>query len=237
MNIVDNTLDKIITICYNYILSNALYMPVNFLILEASQPSDIIALKQGSLLEKQSTHNNLEVTHTMSNSEKKLGAMVEEFVGKTTAKAIPTSASLSFGFPETKRANVALHNMNDEQRIEFLKGVLEHWGNAVYNSSDRLKALEELHTIFGNTIDHIIGRRLMYTLTADGHQFRIWEGRPASITPGHVDSCGTGDVMHVSGSTEVVKKYVDAFISSRMDEKVILLPNGVKIWGFWWDWH
>lgn len=153
-----------------------------------------------------------------------LGAMVDEFAGQVVGSAVPTSVALYLAI---ERVRVALRNMGDDKRIEFLDGVLELWCNG--------KPLEDLHKIFGDKIDVLFGERLMYTLTADGQQFRCWYSGPGRISPNHVDSCGKGCLLDISGSPEVVRKYINALLSECYQEKAIKLPNGVKIFGFWWD--
>lgn len=167
-----------------------------------------------------------------------LGSMIEEFAGQTKEEPIPTAVALAWdGIPEVKRANVALSNMGDEKRIQFLNNMLRLWGGAFYNASDRSVKMVELRKIFGDKQDSTIGQSLIYTLTGNGKQFRCWYGMPGAIGREHCDSCGEGLLFGIYGPRESVKKYINAVLSDLERQFAITLPNDGVIYGFSWKYY
>jgi hypothetical protein len=162
-----------------------------------------------------------------------LSSMVEEFAGQT--KEEPTDVEFAWdGIPEVKRVNVALRNMDDEKRIQFLSNMLKLWNGAFYNASDRAAKMVELRKIFGGSMDDTIGLSLIYTVTGNGKQFRCWYGKPGAIGHEHCDSCGEGLLFGVYGTRASVNKYIDALLNDVQRQFAITLPNDGIIYGFSW---
>ena len=61
----------------------------------------------------------------------------------------------------------------------------------------------------GESVAKKMGDRFMYTLAADGRQFRCWYGLPGRVCLDHVDSMGEGILYQIVGDAELVRLYVD----------------------------
>ncbi|OHB24084.1 MAG: hypothetical protein A3F96_02380 [Parcubacteria group bacterium RIFCSPLOWO2_12_FULL_40_10] len=161
-----------------------------------------------------------------------LGAMLDAVVGKSGTPS-PTKVKLDWtAIPEVLRTNIALQNMGEDERLEFLKVLLDHWRGAWYNASDRESHMVQLRKVFGENTHEDIGSRLLYTLTADGRQFRCWNGIPGRMTKNHVDSCGASMVLEVVGEPTSINKYMFAILPHETRLNVVQLPNGTMIYGF-----
>jgi len=158
--------------------------------------------------------------------------MLKQFVGKSETPSVTKVRLAWTAIPEVQRANVALQNMGEADRLEFLKVLLDHWRGAWYNSSDREIHMTQLRKVFGENTREDIGSGLLYTLTADGRQFRCWNGIPGVISKNHVDSCGADLVLGVYGEPVNVKKYIVAILPPQTYSSAVQLPNGTMIYGF-----
>ena len=162
-----------------------------------------------------------------------LGAMLEAVVGKSGTLSVTKVVLEWTAVPEVKRANTALQNMAEADRLEFLKVLLDHWRGAWYNSSDREGHMVQLRKVFGENTHENIGSRLLYTLTASGRQFRCWNGIPGNMSRDHVDSCGEGLVLGVYGEPADVKKCILAILPPETYSSAVRLPDGTMIYGFY----
>lgn len=118
--------------------------------------------------------------------------------------------------------NKALEKADSAKKLELT--------TAIFRS--RYKWESESKEIFHeNAFEHGI---LMFTLTANGEQFRAWIEPPASIRTNHVDSMGRGVLLGVYGDPEEVHHYVLSILGAiDWPTRPATLPNGVKIYINW----
>ena len=166
-----------------------------------------------------------------------LGEVIDRFAIEAPKPPRPTTIEFWWGGPEIDRTSLALRNMDDDGRIAFLLKVCEIW-KASSKAETRPYSLEELHKVFGDKRDDVLGREIHFTLTANGKQFRCWHKLSGcAMRANHAESNGQGCLFSIVGEKASVKKYVDALTCDRTGcyERVIELPNGMKIWDLlWW---
>ena len=144
------------------------------------------------------------------------------------------TASVAYGVMRGKTLEIdqALKNANEEDRFSLAVNLFRLWFEA--GMCREQERLEEAKSVFGEIFEKHGGRYVMYTLTADRKQLRVWYGRPACMAPDHVDSCGHNLLFGVYGHPEVVQRYLKAFREiHNLDE--IRVPNGVLLYMHWSD--
>lgn len=126
--------------------------------------------------------------------------------------------------------NQALNRADEEERFTLAVDLFRLWFEAGIRREESRQ--EEAESIFGQVFSKHGRERLMYTLTADGQQLRVWYGLPGRMIPDHVDSCGRNLLFGVYGHTEVVEKYLRAFLEI-FEREEIRVPNGVRLYMDW----
>ena len=129
-----------------------------------------------------------------------------------------------------RSTNKALRFMNQAEQIEFLRIFLSLW----FDAHKRSDAMADLESVLGEGNREVIGRRLLYTISPNGEQLRCWEGIPGGISHEHVDSNGQGLVFSVLGTPDNVREVAGFILRPDTVERVVCLPNGAKIYGFFW---
>jgi len=135
----------------------------------------------------------------------------------------------------TDRFNSAFYNLKTSDAIGLLNDLIKLWRMCDISSDSRVKPLEEALKVFGKSFKHMIGRRLLFTLTADSLEFRCWYGIPGYITKNHFDSNAQGLLFHVRAESKLIAQYPKGLLDSETLDQAINLPNGTTIYGFRWD--
>jgi len=124
----------------------------------------------------------------------------------------------------------ALYNADEEERFSLTIDLFRLWIDASLRRDPDRKT--EAERVFGELFAEHGHRLVMYTVTADGQQLRVWHGRPAFMQPNHVDSCGENLLFSIVGHPEVVERYLNALCEiHRLQE--IQVPNGVRLYMHW----
>jgi hypothetical protein len=88
--------------------------------------------------------------------------------------------------------------------------------------------------IFGRNLEPFIGRRLLFTVTADKKELRCWYGIPDFIDECHVDSNAQGLLFWLRADEKVIRKYIYGLLDEETRECIFVLPNGTEIYGLMW---
>lgn len=121
-----------------------------------------------------------------------------------------------------QRINEALHNADEEERFRLATELFRIWAERG----------EEATEVFGEKFLQESRGRVMFSVTGDGQQLRVWHGLCGRINPGHVDSCGQNLLLDVSGDKEIIEKYLNAFCETWPLTEV-KVPNGVRLYMCW----
>lgn len=155
---------------------------------------------------------------------------IEQLTKKENGQPLSVVVNYGFTYEAVKKIDQSLQNTNEEERFSLAVDLFRLWFEA--GICDMKERQEEARSIFGQIFDEHNGKRLIYTLTADGKQLRVWYGCPALMEPYHVDSCGKDLLFGVYGHPKVVVRYLKAFCEIyELDE--IQVPNGVCIYMKW----
>jgi hypothetical protein len=133
--------------------------------------------------------------------------------------------------PGQKEINLAFRHGTIDQQANLMKELIDLWRNSK-RSAEAKEFFGEFYEKFNND------GRLIYTLTADGKQFRIWYGLPACMRKNHVDSCGRGLLATIGGDSVVVDRlareiFPMLFESSTQYQMKIKVPNGTTLFMFY----
>ncbi|MDD5589803.1 MAG: hypothetical protein PHQ47_01345 [Candidatus Portnoybacteria bacterium] len=131
---------------------------------------------------------------------------------------------------EIEQVDRALQSVDDEKRFFLTIDLLRLWFEA--GMCHKEEKQEEAKSIFGKLFDEHGEKSLMYTITADSKQLRVWYGRPACMTSRHIESQGGNLLLEVCGHPELLERYLNAFCEIHK-LKEILVPNGVRLYMNW----
>ncbi len=94
--------------------------------------------------------------------------------------------------PKLKRINEACNrnSTSNQEKYELIRDLLKLW---------QTKSDAECLDVFGVAYQVYKNHPLHATLSGNRGQLRFWYGQSGSIRRDHVDSCGTGLLLHISG--------------------------------------
>ncbi|MBP6888848.1 MAG: hypothetical protein KBC21_04100 [Candidatus Pacebacteria bacterium] len=160
----------------------------------------------------------------------KINDRIEQFVKQVKDESLTVSVVYGFMYGVVEKIDRALRNANEEDRFSLAIDLFRLWFEA--GMCSKKERQEEAQSIFGQIFNEHGDKRLMYTLTADGKQLRVWYGRPACMDSDYVDSCGENLLFGVYGHPEIVKRYLQALCEIHgLGE--IRVPNGVRLYMHW----
>ncbi len=157
-----------------------------------------------------------------------------------TKPVTPAPVSIHFAWdslPKVKKLNLALREMNGDDRLAFMRRLLYVWNGGHSAEPEARKnenELEELRKILGPEKENHFGHWLVFTLSGDGKQFRCWYGQPGVIRHEHVDSCGQGLLFHVYGDRNDIALFINDLLPEYMRNCALHTPRGGVIYGFFW---
>jgi len=134
-----------------------------------------------------------------------------------------------FTYEAVKKINETLKGASEEERLSLAVDLFRLW---IYRNKPAEQ--ERAKEVFGEQLcKEAWDSRVMYTLTANGKEFRVWFGLPKKVSANHVDSFNDGLLFEVRGSPEVVELYLKAIreVNALGDE--IRMPNGVRLYIRW----
>lgn len=120
--------------------------------------------------------------------------------------------------PKLKRINEASNrnSTSNQEKYELTRELLKLWQS---------KSDAECLDIFGVAYQVYKNHPLHATLCGDRGQLRFWYGQCGSIRRNHVDSCGTGLLLHISGyNLQDYERVAEELIGPRFQ-----LPSGGTI--------
>lgn len=137
--------------------------------------------------------------------------------------------------PDTQRLNKALKacsSVGDQKAL--LNELLTLWRADSRDEAEQAALLSQKKDVFGSLYEQFGGESLMSTMTANQRQFRVWYAFPGALGTDHVDSCGTGCLLHIGGHSEVVAEYAAMILKIlRMNfHEALQAPNGAKLWWY-----
>ncbi len=153
---------------------------------------------------------------------------IESLVAKVNHK-VPSARVFWFGAPE--KVNQALGQATEEERFSLAVDLFALWIEGGLRQKPDLK--EAVEQTFGDLAKQFSRERLMFTLTGDSKQLRVWYGLPGTMTYDHVDSCGGNLLLEVCGDPQVLPRYVSGFLQTYPLRGNIRVPNGVSLWMSW----
>ena len=121
--------------------------------------------------------------------------------------------------------NESLKEAGEVARFSQTLDLFRLWVDA-YDDGNKKEAAEKK---FGEVYKKFGSSRLMFTLTGDGKQLRVWYGIPGFIRYDHVDRGGRDCLFEVVGEAHVVKEYLDALLGCyKLTE--VFHPTGTKLY-------
>ena len=118
------------------------------------------------------------------------------------------------------RVNDALNGSGVEDRLSLALDLFRLW----------LEKSQETKRVFWEILgrEEERGNEVFFSLTADGHQLRVWFERPdhKRARPDHVDSMGRGLLFEVKGAPQAVGQYLQGLLRIKPLDAVYL-ENGV----------
>ena len=129
-------------------------------------------------------------------------------------------------FHEETTSEIECLNAMISDRSYHLGEFVELWNLfSSYREDDR----KNQYLIFGKNFIETSRGNIMGTLTADGTQFRVWNGIPANIRANHIDSCGQNLVFGAYGAAKYVKQLPPIIFPLEKQYSPLTLPNGVTL--------